>query len=58
MNKLDEKLESLVSKYGQLLNLKEIHTKQMIREIGICASAGYNSRAELIRIVKTAIAGL
>jgi hypothetical protein len=58
MNKLDEKLESLVSEYGQLLNLKEIHTKQMIREIGICASAGYNSRAELIRIVKSAMAGL
>ena len=58
MNKLDQRLESLVSAYSQQLGLKEIHRKQMIREIGICASAGYNTRAELISIVKSAIAGL
>jgi hypothetical protein len=58
MNKLDEKLESLVTEYAQLLNLKDVHTKQMIFEIGLCARAGYNTRAELIRIVKTAKAGL
>ena len=55
MNKLDQKLESLVSEYAQSLNLKEIHIKQLIREIGICAQQGYNTRAELISLVKTAM---
>lgn len=58
MNKLDQRLESLVSAYAQQLGLKEIHRKQMILEIGICARQGYNTRAELISIVKSAIAGV
>ena len=40
---------------NQALNIAR---KQMILEIGICARQGYNTRAELISIVKSAIAGV
>jgi hypothetical protein len=55
MNSLDTLLERLVSRYAANLGLSVEQSEQMVREIAICAIQGYNSRAELITIVKTAM---
>lgn len=55
MNSLDTLLESLVSRYAADLGLSVELSEQMVREIAICAIQGYNTRAELITLVKTAM---
>ena len=55
MNSLDTLLERLVSRYAADLGLSVDQSEQMVREIAICAIQGYNSRAELITLVKTAM---
>jgi hypothetical protein len=55
MNSLDTLLERLVSRYAANLGLSVEQSEQMVREIAICAIQGYNSRAELITLVKTAM---
>jgi hypothetical protein len=55
MNSLDTLLERLVSRYAVNLGLSVEQSEQMVREIAICAIQGYNSRAELITLVKTAM---
>jgi crotonobetainyl-CoA:carnitine CoA-transferase CaiB-like acyl-CoA transferase len=55
MNQLDILLESLVSRYAADLGLTEDRAQQMVREIAICAIQGYNTRAELITLVKSAM---
>ena len=55
MNSLDTLLERLVSRYAANLGLSVEQSEQMVREIAICAIQGYNTRAELITIVKTAM---
>lgn len=55
MNSLDILLERLVSRYAANLGLSVEQSEQMVREIAICAIAGYNSRAELITLVKSAM---
>ena len=55
MNSLDTLLERLVSRYAADLGLSVEQSEQMVREIAICAIQGYNSRAELITLVKTAM---
>ena len=55
MNSLDTLLERLVSRYAANLGLSIDQSEQMVREIAICAIQGYNTRAELITLVKTAI---
>jgi len=54
MNKLDQYLEALVLDYAKGLNLPVDLRHQMAREISICAQRGYNTRAELISLVKKA----
>ena len=55
MNSLDTLLERLVSRYAADLGLSVELSEQMVREIAICAIQGYNTRAELISLVKTAM---
>jgi hypothetical protein len=55
MNSLDTLLENLVLQYAANLGLSTDRSEQMVREIAICAIQGYNSRAELITIVKSAM---
>ena len=55
MNQLDILLESLVTRYAADLGLTEDRAQQMVREIAICAIQGYNTRAELITLVKSAM---
>lgn len=55
MNNLDVLLERLVSRYAANLGLSIDQSEQMVREIAICAIQGYNTRAELITLVKTAM---
>ncbi len=55
MNSLDTLLERLVSRYAANLGLSVDQSEQMVREIAICAIQGYNTRAELITLVKTAM---
>ena len=55
MNKLDILLEKLVSRHAANLGLTIELREQMVREIAICATRGYNTRAELISLVKTAM---
>jgi hypothetical protein len=52
---LDRKLERLVFEYTQQLELAADVSQQMIKEIKICADRGYNTRAELISLVKNAM---
>lgn len=56
MNKLDTLLNDLVLRHAMNLGLKDQMAKQMAKEISICAVQGYNSRAELIGLIKQAIA--
>ena len=52
MNKLDQLLESLVARYALNLGLNSELSTVMINEIKICVANGYNTRAELITLVK------
>jgi hypothetical protein len=52
MNKLDNLLEILVSRHAANLGLSNDLVDQMIKEINICTMRGYNTRAELIMLVK------
>ena len=54
MNKLDQYLEALVLDYAKALNVPVDLRYQMAREIAICAQRGYNTRADLISLVKKA----
>ncbi len=56
MNKLDNYLEILVTRHAANLGLSLELRDQMAREIAICAQRGYNTRAELITLVKKAMA--
>ena len=55
MNNLDLLLERLVSRYAANLGLSIDQSEQMVREIAICAIQGYNTRSELITLVKSAM---
>lgn len=55
MNKLDAKLEELVSEYARGLGLRDDLVAQMVKEMSILAYRGHNTRAELISLVKTAM---
>lgn len=55
MNKLDLLLEKLVSRHAANLGLSLDLRHQMVKEISICAVQGYNTRAELISLVKKAM---
>ena len=55
MNKLDNLLETLVSRHALNLGLSNENVDQMVKEISICALQGYNTRAELIGLVKKAM---
>jgi hypothetical protein len=52
MNKLDNLLEILVSRHAANLGLSNDLVDQMVKEINICTMRGYNTRAELIMLVK------
>ena len=52
MNKLDNLLEVLVGRYTANLGLSLEMREQMIKEIAICVKQGYNTKAELIMLVK------
>jgi hypothetical protein len=52
MNKLDNLLEILVSRHAANLGLSNDLVDQMVKEINICTKRGYNTRAELIMLVK------
>ena len=56
MNKLDNYLEIVVTRYAANLGLSLEMRDQMAREIAICVQRGYNTRAELITLVKKAMA--
>jgi hypothetical protein len=56
VNKLDNYLEILVTRHAANLGLSLELRDQMAREIAICAQRGYNTRAELITLVKKAMA--
>jgi hypothetical protein len=55
MNQLDVLLESLVANYAADLGLSAELVDQMVNEMAICANQGYNTRAELITLVKSAM---
>jgi len=56
MNKLDSLLETVVSRYAANLGLSQELVDQMVKEISICVQQGYNTRAEIIQLVKKEIA--
>ena len=56
MNKLDELLERVVSRHAANLGLSQRNIDQMVKEISICVQQGYNTRAEIIQLVKKEIA--
>jgi hypothetical protein len=51
MNKLDDLLETLVSRHAANLGLSNALVDQMVKEINLCTMRGYNTRAELIMLV-------
>ena len=55
MNQLDVLLESLTARYAADLGLSEQLIDRMVKEIASCANAGYNTRHELITLVKSAM---
>ena len=55
MNKLDNLLETLTGRYAADLGLSLALRDQMVKEIMIYANQGYNTRAELISLVKKAM---
>ena len=56
MNKLDSLLERVVSRYAANLGLSQDLVDQMVKEISLCVQQGYNTRAEIIQLVKKEIA--
>ena len=52
MNKLDNLLEILVSRHAANMCLSNDLIDQMVKEVNICTMRGYNTRAELIMLVK------
>jgi hypothetical protein len=56
MNKLDNLLEILVSRHAANLGLSNGLVDQMVKEINICTIQGYNTRAELIMLLKKEMA--
>ena len=56
MNKLDSLLETVVSRYAANLGLSQDLVDQMVKEILMCVQQGYNTRAEIIQLVKKEIA--
>jgi hypothetical protein len=56
MNKLDNLLEILVSRHAANLGLSNDLVDQMVKEINICTIQGYNTRAELIMLLKKEMA--
>ena len=55
MNNLDNYLERLVTRHAANLGLSIELREQMAREIAMCAERGYNTRAELISLIKKAM---
>jgi hypothetical protein len=55
MNKLDILLENLVRNHAQNLGLSSRNENQMVKEISILTFRGYNTRAELITLIKNAM---
>jgi len=55
MNKLDNLLETLVSRHAANLGLSIELRERMVKEMSICALRGYNTRAELISLTKKAL---
>ena len=56
MNKLDSLLETVVSRHAANLGLSQDLVDQMVKEISMCVQQGYNTRAEIIQLVKKEIA--
>jgi hypothetical protein len=54
MNNLDLLLENLVISHAEKLGLSEEAQSQMAKEMSILAFRGYNTRAELISLIKSA----
>lgn len=52
MNQLDNLLQRVTSRHAANLGLSQDLINQMVKEIAICAERGYNTRAELIQLVK------
>jgi hypothetical protein len=55
-NLLDKKLERLAFEYFAGLDLNPSLIQFKIKELQICVERGYNSRAELISLIKKAVA--
>jgi hypothetical protein len=56
MNALDDLIKELTYHHCDDLKLSPKLTNQMIKEISICVDRGYNTRAEIISLLKKAIA--
>jgi hypothetical protein len=56
MNALDDLIKELTYYHCDDLRLSPKLTNQMIKEISICVDRGYNTRAEIISLLKKAIA--
>lgn len=54
MNRLDQRLERLAFELFTAQGLEASLVQFKITELKICADRGYNSRAELIQLVKKA----
>ena len=54
-NLLDRRLERLAYEYFTTQGYQPKEVEFKIKELKICAERGYNSRAELISLVKTAM---
>ena len=55
MNTLDHKIAELIWDLCDDLELSPKLTDQMLKEISICAERGYNTRAQLISLLKKAV---
>jgi hypothetical protein len=55
MNKLDQMLDTLVRKHAKNCGLNQDHENQMAKEISILVMCGYNTRAELISLLKKSL---
>ena len=54
-NLLDRKLERLAYEYFSAYGMRSDLVQYKIKELKICAQQGYNSRAELIILIKKAM---
>ena len=55
MNALDDLIKELIYHHCDDLRLSPKLTNQMIKEISICVDREYNTRAEIISLLKKAI---